>query len=122
MRAAEIMKRAHEIRSEASRIWGGRPGDYSLSIALEMAWKGERISARDSLERAKEIINADSDWSAKMWEKNGFRRLYITSSRGASVGYLEDRDGLEFHKGSGKGQVRFAGFWKELRAAGLNVA
>lgn len=33
------MKRAHEIRREAAAKFGGKASDYSMSIALEMAWE-----------------------------------------------------------------------------------
>ncbi len=50
----EIIRRAHEIRKEAAAKFGGRPGDYSLKIACEMAKKGEKVM--DS-----KTINAKSD-------------------------------------------------------------
>jgi len=37
-----IMSMAHEVRSAAANTWGGRPGEYSMSIALEMAWEADR--------------------------------------------------------------------------------
>ena len=37
------IRRAHEIRKEAAAKFGGRPGDYSLKIACEMAKKGEKV-------------------------------------------------------------------------------
>lgn len=35
----QIMTQAHQIRREAAARFGGRPGDYEMSIALEMAWE-----------------------------------------------------------------------------------
>jgi len=37
-----IMKMAHEVRNAAANTWGGRPGEYSMSIALEMAWEANK--------------------------------------------------------------------------------
>jgi hypothetical protein len=33
---------AHEIRRAAARTWGGKPGNYLMSIALEMAYEANR--------------------------------------------------------------------------------
>ncbi len=50
----EIIRRAHEIRKEAAAKFGGRPGDYSLKIACEMAKNGEKVMNSKT-------INAKSD-------------------------------------------------------------
>lgn len=38
------IRRAHEIRREAAAKFGGRPGDYSMKIACEMAKKERQIN------------------------------------------------------------------------------
>ncbi len=46
------MKRAHEIRREAAAKFGGKASDYSMGIALEMAW--EEKSMKKQLEIGKD--------------------------------------------------------------------
>lgn len=42
MKAQNAMRIAHEIRRAAAAQFGGRPGDYVMSIALQMAYEAER--------------------------------------------------------------------------------
>ena len=44
------IRRANEIRKEAAVKFGGRPGDYSLKIACEMAKNGEEIMKETTTE------------------------------------------------------------------------
>jgi hypothetical protein len=45
----EIIRRAHEIRKEAAVKFGGKPGDYSLKIACEMAKNGEKVMSSKTI-------------------------------------------------------------------------
>lgn len=46
-----IMSMAHGIREAAAKTWGGKPGDYVLSIALEMAWTTHKNVLENKMER-----------------------------------------------------------------------
>lgn len=41
--------RANEIRKEAAVKFGGKPGDYSLKIACEMAKNGEKVNKMETI-------------------------------------------------------------------------
>ena len=49
-----IIKKAHQIRKDAAAKFGGKPGQYSMEIACEMAKNGEEAMSS-------KIINAKSD-------------------------------------------------------------
>lgn len=44
------IRRAHEIRKEAAARFGGRPGDYSLKIACEMAKNERKVKVAEKQE------------------------------------------------------------------------
>lgn len=46
----ETIRRAHETRKEAAAKFGGKPGDYSLKIACEMAKNGEKVEMEKTAE------------------------------------------------------------------------
>lgn len=64
------IRRAHEIRRDAAAKFGGRPGDYSMKIACEMAKNGE--SVMDTLEEGRRIaaaINAKYSIDVRYYDK-----------------------------------------------------
>ncbi len=82
MKAQVIMKVAHGIREAAAKRWGGKPGDYVLGIALEMAWSAHKNAIKETTMRTFYLINKmDPDnteivrgrnWLVFKEEKNGF--------------------------------------------------
>lgn len=110
-----IMTAAHQIRKAAAQKWGGKAGDYSLSIALQMAHEAakgvksmiaikqdqvNKYRVVEGKEQVEEIImNAD----VRIWEKGDNRRAYLGTGKDKSyydlntgIFYLESR-GYKHH-------------------------
>ena len=51
-----IIKKAHQIRKDAANKFGGKPGQYSLKIACEMAKNGEEVEMEKKM-TTKIVIN-----------------------------------------------------------------
>lgn len=44
-----VMSMAHQVREAAAKTWGGKPGDYLMSIALKMAWEAHRTIKENTM-------------------------------------------------------------------------
>lgn len=56
MKTRAIMEMAHKVRIAAAERWGGRPGEYSMGIALEMAWEASSNVKEKAMEISTEYF------------------------------------------------------------------
>lgn len=67
-----IMSMAHKVREAAATQFGGKPSDYLMSIALEMAWEAHRtvkeMSMKDRIEQR--LINDNGILAGYSYRKN----------------------------------------------------
>lgn len=93
MTKAQIMKRAHEIAKSLE-------GDYSarMSIALRQAWAEAKIPTKTTFNGFVKMVqpsreNYEDDCKYlffKLWEKKGYKRVYINDYKRRTLGYIEN--------------------------------
>jgi len=93
MTKAQIMKRAHEIARTLE-------GDYraKMSIALCQAWTEAKITTKTTFNGFAKMVQPSREHYEddckylffKLWEKKGYRRVYINDYKRRTLGYIEN--------------------------------